>query len=289
MTSSLKTRFMRIVKLSLRAFWILHRPLVSRNKKLKNIHLGETCFIFANGASLKYYDISQLPNYPAMVCAYSLIDKRMNSLNVKYYITTDSYSLYSILYNTYPHIRKFQWSKIRPLFSDIFKKYKHVTIFVNITNFYSSLCRRKNINYFHYFEDKNSFNHDLAGSFSNCRAALDTMLGVAKYLGFSRAILIGCDYLGTPPVMGHVYADSEPFSEPRENHLSDYRSRVKIAAEGIDVTVILPEGVTSPDFKFDSFESYFNLKKEYFENKDFIDMRHLEMLRDAARSTQTQM
>ena len=287
--NSLKDFLMPLVRPILLIFWRLHRPLVAKNSQLKNSHIGETCFIFANGASLKFYDISKLPQNPGIVCGYSLIDKRTDSLNIKYYVTTDSYCLYSYVYNTYPHVRKFQRSKVRPLFSYIFKKNKHITTFVNITSFYSTLCRRENVSYYHHFGDKNSFNHDLAGSFSNCRGALDTMLGIAKYLGFSRAVLMGCDYLGTPPVMGHMYADSEPFFEPYDNHLGEYRERIKLAAKGIDVTVILPEGVTSPDFEFDSYENYFKLKKEYRENKDFIDDRHLEMLRDAARSIQTQM
>jgi len=290
MNNAIKKFSGRLARKLMQAFWAMHRPLVLQNKQLKNIHTGETCFIFANGASLKYYDISKLPKKPAIVCTYSLIDRRASLLNVKYYVTTDSYSLYSILYNTYPFIRKFQWNKIRQLYLDIFKGAGDLITFVNITNFYSSLCRRGNIKYYYRFEDKESFNHDLAGSFSNCRGALDTMLGVAKYLGFSRAVLIGCDYLGTPPVMGHFYADSRPFSlKPGEDRLADYRARIKIAAEGIDVTVILPDGVTSPDFRFDSFENYFSLEKEYKENTEFIDSRHLEMLRAAAAVSQAQM
>lgn len=291
MTNAIKALAIQIARASMWVFWMLHKPLVLRNEKLKGLHKNDTCFIFANGASLKFYDISKLPNNPAIVCAFSLIDKRMSFLNVQYYVTTDSYSLYSILYNTYPLVRKFQWNQVRKIYSDIFKQNKHLKTFVNITNLYSSICRRDNIHYYHYFEDKESFNHDLSGSFSNCRAALDTMLGVAKYLGFSRAVLIGCDYLGTPPVMGHLYSDSKPFSPdpPGVDDLADYRARVKIAAEGINVTVILPDGVTCPDFEFDSYESYFSLKKEYRENKEFIDMRHLIMLRDAAEANQAYM
>lgn len=252
MNNRIKKLGVQVARKLMQAFWALHRPLVLRNKLLKNTHSGETCLIFANGASLKYYDMSKLPNTPAIVCSFSLIDKRFSLLNVKYYVTTDSYSLYSVLFNTYPFIQKLQWSKIRPLYSDIFKSARSLVTFVNITNFYSSLCRRDNVNYYYRFGDRESFNDDLAGSFSNCRGALDTMLGVAKYLGFSRAVLLGCDYLGTPAGMGHFYADSKPFSSnPDEDRLIDYRARVKIAAEGIDVTVILPDGVTSPDFQFD--------------------------------------
>ena len=279
---------MRVIRSALLLVWKCHKPLIEKNKELKNIHAGETCFIFANGASLKYYDISSIPQNPAIVCAYQLLDKGMASLNVKYNVTTDSYSLYSLLFNTYPHVRRFQKSKIRPINSAIFNKHKHITTFANITNFYSTLCRRENMHYYYHFGDKSSYSHDLAGSFANCRGALDTMLGVAKYLGFSKAVLIGCDYLGTPAVMGHFYADSKPFYE-NDEHLAEYRARLKVAAEGIDVTVILPEGSTSPEFDFDSYENYFGLKKEYRENVEFVDGEHLDLLRDAHQSSQAIM
>jgi hypothetical protein len=250
--------------------------------------MGETCYIFANGASLKYYDISKLPDNPSIVCAYSLIDKRIESLNVQYYVTTDSYCLYSFLYNTYPHVREFQRNKVRPIFSDLLKKHEKITAFVNVTNYYSTLCRRDNVYYFHHFGDKESLSHNLSENFALCHGALDTMLGVSKYLGFSKAVLIGCDYLGSPPVMGHFYADSKPHTTPAAD-LAEYRARIKRVSEGIDVTVILPEGVISPEFEYDSYENYFKLEKNYRENKDFIDAKHLEMLRDAAESEQTIM
>lgn len=282
---SLKLAGKRTLQILLR----LHKPLVLRNKKLENIHAGETCFIFANGGSLKYYDISKLPNNPSIVCSYSLIDKRIESLNIKYYVTTDSYSLYSFLYNNHPDEKKIQLNKIKQIFADIFKNYKHISTFVNITNIYAKVCRRQNINYYHYFEDKDSYNHDLAGSFSNCRGALDTMLGVAKYLGFSKAVLFGCDYLGSPAMEGHFYSDRKQFSEQNEDHLTQYRSKVKLAAEGIEIIVILPEGVRSPVFEFASYENYFNLKKEHRENRDFIDEKHLDMMRDASKLNQIGM
>lgn len=115
------------------------------------------------------------------------------------------------------------------------------------------------------------------------------MLGVAKYLGFSKAVLIGCDYLGTPPFFGHFYADRKPFYEADEDYLVEYRARLKVAAEGIDVTVIVPEGSTSLDFKYDSYENYFGLERKYRENAEFVDSEQLDLLREAARSRQVYM
>ncbi len=181
---------MRVIRSALLLVWKCHKPLIEKNKELKNIHAGETCFIFANGGSLKYYDVSSLPQIPSIVCSFQLLDKGMESLNVKYNITTDSYSLYSLLYNAQPDIGRVQKNKLRPIFAGVLNKYKNVKTFANITNFHSTLCRRENMHYYYHFGDNSSYSHDLAGSFANCRGALDTMLGVAKYLGFSKAVLI---------------------------------------------------------------------------------------------------
>ena len=267
----------------------MHRRLVFKNKKLKNIHAGETCFILANGGSLKYYNISKLPKFPSIACSFSLLDKRLESSKPNYYVIAESYSFYSLIYNTVPHVKKFQINKMKLIFDDIFKTNPDTKIFTNISNFYARICRGKNIQYYHYFEDKNSFNHDLAGSFSNCRGSLDTMLGVAKYLGFTEALLFGCDYLGTSPMEGHFYSDKKPLSSIDTDNFREYHNKVKLAADGIDVTVILPKGVTSTSFKSESYEDRFGLERENNKNNDIIDGRHLKMLRDAAASKQIYM
>ncbi len=267
-------------------FWHLHRPFVLSNKKFKDLHSGETCFIFANGASLKNYNISAIPQHPIIGCSYALIDTRLQKLNVKYMVSTDSYLFYPYLFNTYPHVKKFQKNKIRALFSEMISRNTDVTFFVNLTNIYSAICRKSNVSYFYHFGDRNSGSHNLAGNFAEMGGALDIMLGVAKYMGFSKAVLIGCDYLGSPPVMGHFYADSKPFEG---QYMEEYCDRVKIAAHGIDVLVILPSGVSSPDFTYASYEEYFSLEKKYTSNHEFIDTRHLELLRDAEKSNQAIM
>ena len=76
----------KILKFFLKYFWILHKPIVKKNKQFRNINSGKTCFILANGGSLKYYDISKLPKNDIIVCSYSLIDKRLKSLNINYYV-----------------------------------------------------------------------------------------------------------------------------------------------------------------------------------------------------------
>ena len=285
---------MKLIKYILNFFWKLHKPFVKKNKIFKNKHLGETCFIFGNGGSLKYYDIDKLPDNPSIVCAHSLIDNRLKKMNIKYLAITDSYILYPFLFNTSPQIRKIQTNKIKKIFWDSVRgDNKGITIFTSLTNIYASFFKRLNINFFHHFEMKESNSCDLSGDFSTCHGALDVMLGMAQYMGFSKAIVMGCDYLGTPIMQGHFYADGrhKPHysSKHHEEGYSNYRQRVKAVGKDIETLVILPEGVTSPDFNYDSYENYFGLEKNYRNNFDFIDQKYIELLREAAESNQTIM
>lgn len=278
----------KLTDAALQKFWSLHRFIVKKNVSLKGLHAGETCFIFGNGASLKYYDISKLPKNIAIVCAYSLVDDRMRNLNVKYYAFCESYSLYPLVFNTYPHVRKFQKNKIRDIFAKSIKNYKNIRIITNLTNIYSSVLPRNNTSYIFHFGKRNVLSCDMADSFGACGGALDYMLGVAKYMGFSKAIILGCDYLGSPPQMGHFYYDSEPFIGI---YNKEYCERVKALVDylGIDVLAILPEGAQSLDFDFDTYENYFRLSRKPKKNSEFIDSYYLELMREAAKSNQILM
>ena len=56
----------------------------------------------------------------------------------------------------------------------------------------------------------NNSSFDLSNDFDYLDGSLDVMIGIAKYMGFSKAILLGCDYLGQPKVDGHFYSDEKP-------------------------------------------------------------------------------
>jgi len=283
---------MKLIKYILNFFWKLHKPFVKKNKAFKNKHLGETCFIFGNGGSLKYYDIDELPDNPSIVCSYSLIDNRLKKLNIKYFVLTDSYLLYPFRYNTHSYVKKFQSNKIRLIFLDLIRRHnKDIKIFISLTNVYAVFFKWLDINFFHHFGRKESNSYDLSGDFSTCHGALDIMLGMAQYMGFSKAIVMGCDYLGTPTMLGHFYSDDEPHyaSECHEEGFSHFRQRVKAVGKDIETLVILPEGATSPDFNYDSYENYFGLEKNYRNNFDFIDLKDIKLLREAAESNQAFM
>lgn len=272
---------MNLLKWFLNWFWKLHKPVVLKNSKLKGAHTGETCLIFGNGGSLKYYDFSVLPDLPAICTANSLIDKRLANVDMRYWVVPDSYALYPVTYNFIE--RKIQRAQLLPIKERIASKNRDITLISSLTNFYSFFPKVKNVVYFHHFGEKQSLSYDLANNFSTCFGSLDIMIGVAKYLGFSKVILLGCDYLGSPKLEGHFYSDSIPVYGKDD---PQYVARIKVVAGELDVLVILPKGSSCPVFKTATFEEYFGAAEAYQSNIEIVDEEYLIMMRKAALNNQ---
>jgi len=115
---------------------------------------------------------------------------------------------------------------------------------------------------------------------------LDIMLGIAKYMGFSKVILLGCDYLGSPKLEGHFYSDVEP--EYGDDDPS-YAERIKKVAGNLDVLAIFPEGISCSVFKSATFEEYFGLPEFYQSNTQIVEEEYLVMMRKAALGKQIWM
>lgn len=270
------------LKFFLNFFWRFHRRLVLKNSKIKGIHAGETCLVFGNGASLKYYDFSNIPNLPSISTAYAFADMRMHKINKKYWVIPDSYVLYPLIFNR----SKLKRNYLLPILRKIALNTPETTLVTSITHFYSFFPKVKNLIYFHHFGKKNDKTNDLAGDFSVCDGSLDIMLGLAKYLGFSKVILLGCDYLGSPKLEGHFYGDSLPVYGPDD---PDYVSRIERVAHGLDILVILKEGSSCKSFKSATFKECFGASECYQSNAEIINQELLVLMRDAKAHNQLYM
>lgn len=268
---------MRIISSALSNYWEFQKRKVERNVKFKNIHKGETCIIFGNGASLKYYDLNAIPQTVAISCSFGLLDRRFKNLNVKYNIFSDSYWFYPIVFNDYTDA--IQKNYTDNIFKKIISRNKKVEHFVSLTNSLSFLKRPSNVYYWHHFGLKDFSSVDLAGKFSTNSCALDIMLGLARYMGFSKAVLLGCDYLCAPKMEGHFYTNAVPVFGKDD---TEYAKRVQKSVGDLDVLVVCPRGVKSNFFQSTSFEEYFGVTEIYQPNNEIIEMADLALLQKAA-------
>ena len=65
------------------------RKAMSNNKKIKDKHKGERCFIIGNGPSLKHSDLSKLSNEHVFTVNYMMKSKEFNILNPQYHLFFD--------------------------------------------------------------------------------------------------------------------------------------------------------------------------------------------------------
>ncbi len=269
---------MGLLKKLLNKFWNIHKAIIRKNLSYQNVHKGQTCLIFGNGASLKYYDLNALKKkYISMGCSYSLTDQRMAKLGMDYCITSDSYLLYPLRKDSYSG--EIILNLISPILKKIIRKNTATHFFTSLTNYYSFISKPSNLSYFYHFGDTTSDNYDLAGKFSYVAGALDMMIGIAKYMGFSKVILLGCDYLGSPKLEGHFYSDDEP---KYGNDDPSYAERIKKVVGNLDVLAIFPKGISCSVFKSATFEEYFGLPEFYQSNTKIVGREYLDMMRKAA-------
>lgn len=266
-------------------FWKAHSNLSRKNEDFRGLHSGETCYIFANGGSLRFYDISALRADLTFCCSFSLIDSRMQSLLPDYNFITDSYLLYPFVFNTYPFVRKLQKNEFGSILKGAALSADKTHTFCNVTNCYA-IGNKKNVSFFHHYGERDGDSFDLASKFSTSGSALEIMIGAARFMGVKKCYLFGCDYLYDRPMLGHFYSDYEPFyGEP----MLEYRKRFQLLQNDIEITVVRPKETTCSDFKSTTYEDEFGISKQYVENADIVDGEVLDQMRKAHKKFQIMM
>jgi hypothetical protein len=268
-----------LIKLFFNFFWKLNKNKLSKNITLKNLHEGKSCVIFGNGSSIKYFNIKRHEGFFYMGTTYAMLHKDIKKLKPDFYVIPQKYDFYPINHHV-RHNQKAEWNfnhRLR-IYERILKIGKETRFFINLSNYYGFFYRPKLLNFFFSFKDNKSssddFECDLANNFNYTSGSLETMIGISKYLGFKKLILIGCDYLGTPKLDGHFYSNSDPWvGEPIYD---TYINRIKKLTNNIEVITIFPKGISSNQFKSFTYDDFFEQKND--ENKNTQVRKNYEII-----------
>ena len=284
-----------ILKSLFNNFWRLHKKLLKKNRVLKDKYKGKECVIFGNGGSIKYLDIKKHTGYFYMGTTYALLHKEIRKLKLDFYVIPQKYDFYPIIYDGREN--HFSFNRRLKIYKEIFNKSLNTRYFINLSNYYGFFKKPSKINYFFSFNEYNSelnnFDFNLNNNFNCTTNSLEIMIGIAKYLGFKKLVLIGCDYLGEPKIDSHFYSDEDPwYGAPID---SNYSERVKKLTDDIEIVVIFPNGISSKKFQSYTYEEYFNNKLnenktiQIKKNYDIIEKSDIELLRKAAEYSQLDM
>lgn len=192
------------VSLPQRGLYRLLRPILERNRRFKNRHQGETCYILGNGGSLRFMDLTAFDDHPAIGLNLICMHRDFHALRVPYYVVAEAFFMYPLFKTVYQ--RGISRNLMGGMFTRRIRQYPDVNLFTSVTNLPAMGLRNRY--YVHHFghraPDRNL--RDLDRPFSFMAGALYMGIALAIYMGFRKAVLLGCDYMCSPTAFGHFYS-----------------------------------------------------------------------------------
>ena len=58
------------------------RPILKRIQRFKDIHRGESCYLFGDGTSIKYFDLNKFTDKISIPCGFLLFHNDIYGLNI---------------------------------------------------------------------------------------------------------------------------------------------------------------------------------------------------------------
>lgn len=221
-------------------FNIVANKILLSNEQFADKHKGEECYLFGNGASIKYFDLSKFSDKISFGCNALNVHKQLSELNLKYYVSTHPF-LYSKYWRGVQsgfHVEK------NPFYNHVHKhSNNNCEMFVHASN-YPFTKKYDKFHYVHNFKKHkvslDTLNFSSSSSFA--QGGLVTMIGLAMYMGFKKIYLVGCDYWFTPRGQGHFYS--------LMNHQDGgndfiYEDLMKIISDEVEIVVVTRNGSKS--------------------------------------------
>jgi hypothetical protein len=248
------------------------KKVLQRNKKFESLHQGESCYIFGNGASLKYFDLKKFADKIAIGCGGLFLHHNFEMLNIKYYYESHPFFYYPYWINPYSH--KLTANILGIFYKQKMSSYKNISFFVNMSNYYG--IGGDNVYYLHHFSQpfKSYTECRMDDKFTSMASALAGMLGIALFMGFTDITLVGCDYTFLPKGEGHFYdfgkspdiLDKVPYNKL---YLLD-------AARQADIRVVTPhDGYRGHLLPYITYKDLTGCEPEYKENHEIVSKSNL--------------
>lgn len=187
------TFFQIIYKLYYYYNYFKNKHVLDRYKELENKYRGKRCFIIGNGPSINKQDLTKLADEYTFVCNYFYLHKQFNLIKPKFYSLIEPIKLNA-------SFRKNSFIELIKKTNLYASKNNEAKFFFNIQYkdyiFKNKLFPNKNqVNYFQFISSRfNKGKIDIRKVEKSGNATIYFMLFMAKFLGFKKIFLIGCDY-----------------------------------------------------------------------------------------------
>ena len=254
-----------------RLLFAFSKRLLEKNRKFKDLHLGETCYIFGNGESIKSMDLEIFNDKVSIGCNSLFLHKDFKKLDCRYYQIVPPF--FFLPY--FKYYGKLQRNDISALYRKKIRDFKNVKFFTSVFN--KLIIFAPNIYYEHHFGVNSSDikNCELDGTFSFMSGATHAMIGLAIYMGFKKAVLVGVDYTFSDRFSYHFYEKGRGIGKNEKLFDKVFFDHVK---DKIDLLTVSLANNKSKTLKYISYTDYTNKPERYQENIDCVDKEDLVKL-----------
>ncbi len=240
-------------------------------EKFSNRHEGETCYIFGDGPSIKWFDFSEFGNHPAICCGMIPFHKDFEKLDVRYITLVEPWLF----------VPKIFQPKTLYCLRQIAAEYKNRIASLSDKEFFVSLSNRfslsgDNINYVYKNFPKPRNQTDKQLNLFDCFAgSFHASLSLAYYMGFKKVYLVGFDAWTIQPARAlrwYELGEGE-FFRPT-NYAIQFLDVLKM---DLDIHTISYDG-QSCNVKNISYETYSGKAPVFRENYSLLSEHYLKVL-----------
>jgi hypothetical protein len=249
------------------------KPILERVCKLKDIHKGESCYIFGDGVSIKRMDLKLFSDKTSIAVNFFPFHKDFSAINCMHSVINAPY-FFSPFFGYTREAKNFLYL-MSEHYRDMMLINRNVNYYIDLSNY--PFVRGDNV--YHTFRNipdprlPSNFIGNRINCFSGALAAA-TMLAI--YLGYDDIHLVGCDYTHMPHRNMHWYEKGEGNCLPNPDTEVN-RIFFEIAKEFVNITTIVPEG-TSAYLNAVTYKDYTGHDLIYRENVDLMDYKYLKSL-----------
>lgn len=252
-------------------------PLVLRKRalnnfvKYKNACKGDVCYLFADGISLKYFDLKKFSGKTAIPCTLLPFHKDVHELNIPFGLFIEPYWFYPV--QRYP-APPYPWLRyrIQSEYHKFIKKRKDITFFLSLTNYFT--VWNKNV----VFVPDRPFTElpasHLGNIFNSVGGTIHFSILFAIYLGFHKIYLLGFDYTHKPAMQLHWYERGTGISRDMRGYNEDF---FRSALEHIDIISVTVNG-EAEHLPSIAYKELTGSEPVFRENDELVDRRLLELL-----------
>lgn len=247
-------------------------PQLQRVQNFKDIHKGESCYIFGDGISLKWFELKAFPEKPSFILSYLFFHKDFTALNNVYGVLSQPYYFYPYFRLPWPP-RTLWHNRIQAQYRKIISQNVNTPFFVNLSNY--PVLQKKNV--YHHFRTilGSQFAADcLANNEELFGGSLKVAIAHAIHMGFTEIYLVGCDYTHEFARSLHWYEKGAGVFVEQPGYQEKY---FNLAQRYTNITTITLEGGGSV-LPAQTYEEFTRRSPCFRENTELAEHRDLQLL-----------